>query len=266
MTFQENLIRLRKQHSLSQEKLGELLGVSRQTVSKWEIGTSTPEVEKLISLCDVFDISMDEMVGRIRLPSPPIQTPAKQQPETDVPQAQPHTIVSAPPCYEFKSRIHIRGVPLVHINIGWGFRKAKGILAIGNISEGIIAIGGISIGLISIGGLSVGLFAFGCVALSLLFAFGGFAVAPFAFGGFALGYLVIGGCAIGQYALGGAALASKIACGGWANAHIAIGWSTSGDFTMYAGNNPLFEDFLQLVHHELPNTPEFILKLFYEIW
>lgn len=265
MTFQDNLIRLRKQHSLSQEKLGELLGVSRQTVSKWEIGASTPEVEKLIALCDVFDISMDEMVGRIRLQSAPMQT-TKQQSEADAPKTQPHTTANVPPSYEFKSRTKIKGVPLVHINIGLGFRKAKGILAIGNVAQGVIAVGGISVGLIAIGGLSVGLLAFGCVALSLLFAFGGFTVAPFAFGGFALGYLVIGGCAIGQYALGGAALASKIACGGWANAHIAVGWSTNGEFTMHAGHNPLFEDFLQLVRRELPNTPEFVLKLIYEIW
>ena len=43
MSFGENLQRLRKQHQLSQEGLAELLGVSRQAVSKWELGEGYPE-------------------------------------------------------------------------------------------------------------------------------------------------------------------------------------------------------------------------------
>lgn len=47
---------------LSQEELGNKLNVSRQTISKWELGESTPELEKLISISDFFEISMDELV------------------------------------------------------------------------------------------------------------------------------------------------------------------------------------------------------------
>ena len=47
MTFQERLITLRKQQGLSQEQLGYELGVTRQTVSKWELGVTTPEMDKL---------------------------------------------------------------------------------------------------------------------------------------------------------------------------------------------------------------------------
>ena len=43
MTFQEQLITLRKQQGLSQEQLGSKLGVTRQTVSKWELGITTPK-------------------------------------------------------------------------------------------------------------------------------------------------------------------------------------------------------------------------------
>ena len=64
MTFQERLITLRKQQGLSQEQLGYELGVTRQTVSKWELGVTTPEMDKLIQLSDFFHITIDELVGR----------------------------------------------------------------------------------------------------------------------------------------------------------------------------------------------------------
>lgn len=54
MTFQEQLITLRKQQGLSQEQLGAELGVTRQTVSKWELGITTPEMDKLILLAACF--------------------------------------------------------------------------------------------------------------------------------------------------------------------------------------------------------------------
>ena len=71
MTFGENLIRLRRQQGLSQEQLGMRIGVSRQTVSKWELNDTTPEMEKLIALADLFGLSLDELTGRV---SPEVQT------------------------------------------------------------------------------------------------------------------------------------------------------------------------------------------------
>lgn len=62
MTFHNKLYNLRKQKGLSQEELANRLNVSRQTVSKWEIGDSTPDMEKLIAISDLFDISLDELV------------------------------------------------------------------------------------------------------------------------------------------------------------------------------------------------------------
>ncbi len=58
----ERIYTLRKQHALSQEQLAEALGVSRQTVSKWENGTATPELEKLRALARCFDVTLDELV------------------------------------------------------------------------------------------------------------------------------------------------------------------------------------------------------------
>ena len=62
MEFNNRLYQLRKQSGMSQEELANRLNVSRQTISKWEIGDSTPEMEKLIAIHDLFHISLDELV------------------------------------------------------------------------------------------------------------------------------------------------------------------------------------------------------------
>ena len=62
MEFNKKLYELRKQKGISQEELSEKLNVSRQTLSKWELGTSTPDMEKLIAISDYFEISLDELV------------------------------------------------------------------------------------------------------------------------------------------------------------------------------------------------------------
>lgn len=66
MSISENLQILRKSKNMSQEELAEKLNVSRQAVSKWESGSGYPETEKIISICEIFDCSMDELVkGKI---------------------------------------------------------------------------------------------------------------------------------------------------------------------------------------------------------
>ena len=62
MEFNNKLYELRKQKGFSQEELANRLNVSRQTVSKWEVGDSTPDMEKLIAMSDLFGISLDELV------------------------------------------------------------------------------------------------------------------------------------------------------------------------------------------------------------
>ena len=63
MKFNEKLIELRKQKGLSQEELGYKLNVTRQTVSKWELGQTTPEMDKLVEMSKVFSISVDELIN-----------------------------------------------------------------------------------------------------------------------------------------------------------------------------------------------------------
>ena len=62
MEFNNRLYQLRKQKGLSQEELAGRLNVSRQTVSKWEIGDSTPDMEKLVAMSELFDVSLDMLV------------------------------------------------------------------------------------------------------------------------------------------------------------------------------------------------------------
>lgn len=60
----ENIKKIRKDNNLSQEQLAEKLGVSRQAISKWESGAAYPEMEKIIQLCDTFDMNIDDLLHR----------------------------------------------------------------------------------------------------------------------------------------------------------------------------------------------------------
>lgn len=62
MKFGENLYNLRKSQKMSQEKLAEKVGVTRQSVSKWENGESYPEMEKIMKLCDIFHCKINDLV------------------------------------------------------------------------------------------------------------------------------------------------------------------------------------------------------------
>ena len=75
MDFNNRLYQLRKQKGLSQEELANRLNVSRQTVSKWEVGDSTPDMEKLVAISDLFDVSLDKLVlGKDDEPQTPTTT------------------------------------------------------------------------------------------------------------------------------------------------------------------------------------------------
>ena len=62
MKFNEKLVKLRKEAGLSQEELGNKLNVARQTVSKWELGETTPEMDKLVKMSEIFNITLDELI------------------------------------------------------------------------------------------------------------------------------------------------------------------------------------------------------------
>ena len=81
MNFSEKLYELRKKEGFSQEELAEKVNVSRQSVSKWESGQSTPEMDKLILLSNIFNISIDELVGKESINSLKIENNASIKPK-----------------------------------------------------------------------------------------------------------------------------------------------------------------------------------------
>ncbi len=62
MELSEKILKLRKANNLSQEELAEQLDVSRQSISKWESGQCTPEVEKLSMLSNIFNVTIDYLL------------------------------------------------------------------------------------------------------------------------------------------------------------------------------------------------------------
>lgn len=63
MTLNEKILYYRKQAKLSQEELAGQVGVSRQAVSKWELGDATPDVDKLVALARAFGVTTDELLS-----------------------------------------------------------------------------------------------------------------------------------------------------------------------------------------------------------
>ena len=63
MKFGDNLRNLRKSKKMSQEKLAEKIGVSRQSVSKWETGEAYPEMNNILILCKIFGCGINELVN-----------------------------------------------------------------------------------------------------------------------------------------------------------------------------------------------------------
>ncbi len=73
MTLAEKIVWCRKRAGLSQEELAEKVGVSRQAVSKWELGDATPEVGKLVLLAKTFGVTTDWLLSE---DGPPSDTPS----------------------------------------------------------------------------------------------------------------------------------------------------------------------------------------------
>ncbi|MDE6733554.1 MAG: helix-turn-helix domain-containing protein, partial [Oscillospiraceae bacterium] len=238
----------------SQEELGDKLGVTRQTVSKWELGATTPEMEKLAQMSELFGISVDELIkgGDYN------ETKSEPFPATE----KKSRFVNG----EYKSAKTWRGVPVVHINFKG---KAKGVIAVGLIAKGFVSVGLLSFGLLSVGVLALGLIAIGGflaaggfatagVAAGVV-ACGGVAVGVFSFGGASIGWLTFGGASIGKYAFGGYA-SGDIAVGGSANGIVALGEKASGEITFIGAVSA--EEFRAAIEQRLPNTPKFIVNLF----
>lgn len=79
MNLGENIYRLRTQRNLSQGDLADALDVSRQSVSKWENNSAVPELEKLLKMAEIFEVTLDELVTGEEKPKAAPTPDASQQ-------------------------------------------------------------------------------------------------------------------------------------------------------------------------------------------
>ena len=268
MNLSAKLQLLRKKNGLSQEELAERVGISRQAISKWESGQSTPDLNKLILLSEIYNVTIDSLV--------------KDSDEYDILQGSFNNIDDSNSDrkdtrddskntqivinfgsnrieYEYKSKRTLFGLPLVHINLGRGIKKAKGIIAIGNISCGVVSMGLLSFGIFSFGVLSIGLVSIAAIAIGLLLGVGAIAMGTFSIGAISIGIFSSGALAIGRYAVGGGAIASDIAVGDYAKANIAIGNKVDGLKTLSLESSK--EEIKRVIREEYPNIKNWIVEL-----
>ena len=221
MTLGEKIAKQRKAQNLTQEQLAQLLGVSRQSISKWESDIAYPETDKLIRLGDIFHCSMDYLL------------------KNEVTESDGADRTDAAPVFEQlrttfnmqlrerKSEREVWGMPLYHIGRdARGFfaigLKARGVFAIGLRAKGVVSLGLLSMGILSIGLLSLGLLAFGTFSLGLI-ALGAIALGLFAAGAVSVGIVSLGALSVGCFSGGAAAYGKYMAVGDYAQAAIAIG-------------------------------------------
>lgn len=126
MEFSERISALRRAHGYSQEQLAERLGVSRQAVSRWEAGSSMPELAKLVTLCELFEVSLDALVrGRNE---PHSTQPAEGHQEVLLQLSKIQHSLKRQNGFEYKSRTQLWGLPLVHIHLsGQSGRQAVAV-------------------------------------------------------------------------------------------------------------------------------------------
>ena len=227
MTFGEKLSKLRKEYNYTQEQLADILGVTRQSISKWESDIAYPETDKLIKIGKLFECSMDYLLNDDITEKQGIE-PKETETFWDKFKKQFH---------ERKSEKMIFGMPLYHIGRNaHGFfavgLRARGVFSIGLISRGIFSLGLLSLGIISIGILSLGLISAGTFSLGLL-AVGSIALGLFAAGAISVGLVSFGALSVGYFSAGALAIGKYAAVGDHAHAMIAIG-QTVADGSVYS--------------------------------
>lgn len=246
MTLGEKLAKARKEKNITQEQLADYLGISRQSISKWESDVAYPETDKLIRMSELFDCSLDYLLKENIM-----EKTEKPKASNMQGTAFPFSFsISRIFNYEYKSKRTFRGIPLVHINIGIG-KTAKGIVAIGFKSVGVLSIGLLSIGILSFGLLAlgflglgvfgVGFLGFGAFALGLLSG-GAISIGIISFGAISVGVMSCGAVSIGQFAVGALAKGQYFAFGDNSTAMVALG-ATKANGTLYTHFTGIQNDF-----------------------
>ncbi len=214
MTLGDKLAKLRRKHDYTQEQLAEVLGVSRQAISKWESNAAYPETDKLIRISELFDCSLDYLLKDA------VETNDATEPEPFVPPVPQRA-------KERKSDRMLWGMPLWHIArnargvIAVGI-NARGLLAIGVRARGVVSLGVVSMGIFSLGTVSFGVLSLGMIAFGLLAA-GAISAGLIAAGAICHGVVSLGAIAKGDFAVGALAFGKYFALGDRAQAMIALG-------------------------------------------
>lgn len=86
MKFEEKMVQLRKRQGLSQEALADRIGVSRQAVSRWELGATMPDAPNLVKLADLFGVTTDYLLREDQTEAHYISTPPERVPENPLPE------------------------------------------------------------------------------------------------------------------------------------------------------------------------------------
>ena len=118
MKFHEKLYTLRKNAAMTQNDLAEKLNVSRQAVSRWEMGTAMPEIDNLIAMSDIFGVTLDELLRD----QPPEPRPVEERisPAESESQGSAMILLILPPVLGFSLLVY-----------GWLFNK-RILLALGS--------------------------------------------------------------------------------------------------------------------------------------
>ena len=229
MTFSEKLIRLRRREGLSQEQLADRLGVTRQSVSKWESGSAAPETGKLIAISELFGVSLDYLL-KSWVEEDAAAAPGGSGTERLERKLDELVRRERGSLCHYTSRARVLGLPLVSVRIGRGRNPNRDNTAVGIVAVGNFAVGVVSVGLITLGVFSLGMLAFGLLALGMV------SVGTLAVGVAALGYLALGVSAVGVYAAGVAVCGLRTAVGFSAAAAVAVGRHAAGDHVLLWGD------------------------------
>ena len=124
MTLGEHILQYRTARGWSQEDLADALEVSRQSVSKWETDASTPELDKIVRLSEIFQVSIDELVTG--------KAPPEPEPEP-VPEPVPETgpVASSPPVSPPEAPPRLSAGKIIQIVLGGVFLLVGAVLGIG---------------------------------------------------------------------------------------------------------------------------------------
>lgn len=214
MTLGDKLSRLRRDNNYTQEQLADVLGVSRQAISKWESNITYPETDKLIRISELFDCSLDYLL--------------KDTEENYIkPQTAYASVLLKNRIKEKKSEKMLLGMPLWHIGknakgfIAVGL-NAHGVIAVGLKARGIISLGLLSVGILSLGMLSLGFLSIGLFSLGILSA-GSFSAGVFSAGSISFGIISLGSIAVGDFSAGALSIGKYLALGDNSRAMIALG-------------------------------------------